>query len=127
MVIRRNNLKPNEYTKFMSNGYLIEVIPDFTKGDKHPDITISMVEAIRLANCYSTPGAFCERHFFKIPTADLSSGKPITSNVVHEYTSNRDLTVSFTGKVWAHRKCTSGNLEITIIEKEDEAHGNCDD
>lgn len=126
MVIKRNNLKPSEYMKFVEGEYLVEIIPDFMPNDKHPDMIVVVTNVNRLSGCYSTPGAHCARHIFKIPTAGLTSKEPITSNQHYDYDDNKTIVISFVGRMWIRHVCTSGTLKITIIDgEESEKHGNC--
>lgn len=121
MIIERNNLKSTEYTKFISNGYLIEIIPEFTEDSKHPNMVVSIVNSSKLAYCHSTPGERCEMNIFKLPTANLSSKDPVVvSKQLHNYIDKKDIVASFTGKVWMHHMCASGKLEITITDREDD-------
>lgn len=120
MKFTHRGLKINEYTKFISNGYLIEVIPDFTADDKHPDAVITVSSIQDMLAVFSAQFGQFEMHNIKIPVADLTSRQP---TIVAEHDSEKSgshIKFSFTGNVWTHRRCTIGTLEFEIINNSEQ-------
>lgn len=120
MKITKHGLKIDRYLKFISNGYEFEVIPDYTSDTKHPDAVLVTMHSIKHTyEAYLNKGSF-ERHNFVIPIMDLKTSNPTW---VHEHSAQLTkeyIRFSFTGRAWLAHHCSSGILEVEIIERSED-------
>lgn len=116
--IVRKGIKVNKYTKFVAHGYMIEVIPDITDGDRPP------VVIVHIQSMYRSVGPICRNHADFVESdymkLEIKRSSPAESTVTEECDNalfKLHFKASFTGNVWSYKECTSGTLEIEITKK----------
>lgn len=120
MKFTHKGLKINEYTKFISNGCMVEVIPDFTSDDKHPDVVIAVKDIQKMVSSYLRTTQNFEIHHIKIPVADITSRCPTITAEHDSGVSGTHIKYTFTGNVWTRHRCTIGTLEVEITDNAEE-------
>ncbi|MCM1218514.1 MAG: hypothetical protein NC548_28840 [Lachnospiraceae bacterium] len=117
MKITRHGLRIDEYSKFISNGYQFEVIPDYSSDDRHPDsvlIAMCNIQRIYATRMYKD---IIEKHNFVVPITELNSGNHTYAHEHEAYITREHIKFSFTGKAWISHRCSTGILEVEITER----------
>ncbi|MCM1218515.1 MAG: hypothetical protein NC548_28845 [Lachnospiraceae bacterium] len=110
----KKKIKVTEYTKFICDGYLYEVIPDVDEHDKI-QFWIHVKSLYRTASDVSNAIDFIESDYMKIDITNvvIDDDDPIMVDYKN-IAFNVIFRAEFRGSDWKNGSCTKGTLDVTV-------------
>lgn len=110
----QKKIKVDQYSKFICEGYLVEVIPDVSESNKNV-FRVHIKSTHRTASRTHNIADFVESDYMKIDVTDVQvdDSDPICctyKNIAFNIVFN----VEFCGSNWKNGTCTKGNLQVSV-------------